>query len=353
MIRKQANQRVGAQMINALDGSAFVGSVTVVVTVDAGTQTAGAGGVCVHEGGGYFTYSPTVNESDGNLIAFTFSGAGAVPQTVQIYTRARATGSSGTEPTPFPIDAPLTDKGLILDALKMCGLIPAAVEDADPSLMAIGQRQLRRLIGEWALQPLTMFGWTRRVFPLTAGVSEYTIGPGGDFDTPRPSLGIEWWSIIPNRNDTQPYEIARRRPRTMLEWRRIGMKDMASELPTDLIFDGSIDVGRNTIAIYPVPTTSDVDLILYQRETIATMQDGVDYAFPEGYESALLSNLAVKLKQFFPDAMLDPQVSRDAVSTLYLIKRQNWTAPEVFGNELPGTRRGHYNIYADEYTGGR
>ena len=89
MIRNTAGQVVGAQMVSATDGSAFTGSVTVAVTVDAGTQATGSvgSGACTHEGGGYHTYAPSQAETNGDLIAFTFSGTGAVPQTVQVYTR--------------------------------------------------------------------------------------------------------------------------------------------------------------------------------------------------------------------------------------------------------------------------
>ena len=43
MKKNVAGQSVGAQMITAADGTAFTGSVSVLVTIDNGTQTAGAG----------------------------------------------------------------------------------------------------------------------------------------------------------------------------------------------------------------------------------------------------------------------------------------------------------------------
>lgn len=75
-------------MVSATDGSAFTGSVTVAVTIDAGTQATGSvgSGACTHEGNGYHTYAPAQAETNGTLIAFTFTGAGAVPATVQVFT---------------------------------------------------------------------------------------------------------------------------------------------------------------------------------------------------------------------------------------------------------------------------
>ncbi len=88
MIKNTAGQSIGVQMINASDGTAFTGSVTVSVTGDAGTQATGSvgSGACTHEGNGYHTYTPSQAETNYSLIAFTFTGTGAVPQTVQVYT---------------------------------------------------------------------------------------------------------------------------------------------------------------------------------------------------------------------------------------------------------------------------
>lgn len=88
MKKNVAGQKVGAQLISAADGSAFTGSVTVYVTGDAGTQAVGSvgSGACTHEGNGYHTYAPAQAETNYDLIAFTFTGSGAIPQTVQVYT---------------------------------------------------------------------------------------------------------------------------------------------------------------------------------------------------------------------------------------------------------------------------
>ena len=88
MIKNTGGQSIGAQMISATDGSAFTGAVTVYVTGDAGTQAAGSvgSGACTHEGNGYHTYAPAQAETNYNLIAFTFTGSGAIPATVQVQT---------------------------------------------------------------------------------------------------------------------------------------------------------------------------------------------------------------------------------------------------------------------------
>ncbi len=86
MKKNVAGQKIGAQLVSATDGAAFTSTVTVYVTKDAGTQAIGSvgSGACVHEGNGYHTYSPSQAETNGDLIAFTFVGTGAVPVTVQV-----------------------------------------------------------------------------------------------------------------------------------------------------------------------------------------------------------------------------------------------------------------------------
>lgn len=96
-MRKNASgQVIGAQMVNASSGAAFTGSVTVYVTVDGGTQAVGSvgSGACTHEGNGFHTYAPAQAETNGDHVAFTFIGSGAVPATVQVYPSFPQTGDA-------------------------------------------------------------------------------------------------------------------------------------------------------------------------------------------------------------------------------------------------------------------
>jgi hypothetical protein len=96
MKKNVASQVVGAQMVAAADGSAFTSAVTVAVTGDGGAQATGSvgSGACTHEGNGFHTYAPAQAETNYDHVAFTFTGTGAVPATVQIYTSFPQTGDS-------------------------------------------------------------------------------------------------------------------------------------------------------------------------------------------------------------------------------------------------------------------
>lgn len=88
MIRGGPSQVVGAQMISVATGGSYIGTVTVHITIDGGIQTTGSvnSGICTDEGFGFYTYFPTEAETDGIVIAFTFTGTGALNVTTQCFT---------------------------------------------------------------------------------------------------------------------------------------------------------------------------------------------------------------------------------------------------------------------------
>lgn len=127
MKKNVSGQKVGAQMVSAADGSAFAGAVTVYVTGDAGTQAVGAvgSGACAHEGNGYHTYAPAQAETNYDLVAFTFTGTGAIPQTVQVYTGFPQTGDAYAKGV--DVEADTQDIQARLPAALVSGRIDASV----------------------------------------------------------------------------------------------------------------------------------------------------------------------------------------------------------------------------------
>lgn len=140
MIKNTAGQKIGAQMVSATDGSAFTGSVTVAVTIDAGTQATGSvgSGACTHEGNGYHTYAPAQAETNGTLIAFTFTGTGAVPATVQVFT-------TGYDPTATAIAANVT--AMASDVLTSTALAASAVTEIQSGLSTLDAAGVRTAVG--------------------------------------------------------------------------------------------------------------------------------------------------------------------------------------------------------------
>ncbi len=78
-----------------------------------------------------------------------------------------------------------TGREVIADALGALGIYaPGEAVSADNN--DVGFRRLNNMLSAWATQSLTIPVVVREIFPLTANLGVYTIGPGGDFDTTRP-----------------------------------------------------------------------------------------------------------------------------------------------------------------------
>ena len=109
MRKNVAGQTISVNMATASDGSVFAGAVTCYVNVDGAGQVAGQGaspqGSCNYMGNGEHQYTPTQGETNGEHIAFTFTGSGAVAVTINVYPRlmtlveetALAAAASGLE----------------------------------------------------------------------------------------------------------------------------------------------------------------------------------------------------------------------------------------------------------------
>lgn len=85
MRKNVASQVVAGQMNDRSTGAPLTASVSVFVTGDGGTQSAG-GGTLTHEGSGHWSYVPTQAETNFNHVAFTFTHASGVHKTYNVYT---------------------------------------------------------------------------------------------------------------------------------------------------------------------------------------------------------------------------------------------------------------------------
>lgn len=112
MKKNVASQNIAAQLNSRTDGSPLTSAVSVLVTGDNGTQTAG-GGTLTHKGNGAWNYAPTQAETNFDHIAFTFTHTSGVDVTLNVYTTFPQTGDSFTKVnTALPSAAPGANGGL-------------------------------------------------------------------------------------------------------------------------------------------------------------------------------------------------------------------------------------------------
>jgi len=168
MLKNVSGQSIGSEVLDRNTGTPFLGTVTCYVTGDGGVQAAGQvnGGLCVHEGHGFYTYVPSQAETNYTVVAFTFDGATALPATVQVQTitQAQAAAIASSTVTTVIGDGPTRTELLHQLAHRLNKNPPPQMDPATETRLAsfLNQRQ-RRL--------LTMPGLRRLRDAMTSFVS--------------------------------------------------------------------------------------------------------------------------------------------------------------------------------------
>jgi hypothetical protein len=176
-----------------------------------------------------------------------------------------------------------TGRELVTQAMKEAGVLTGGETPTSEEVVdALGS--LNRMLASWANNSLYIYARTFENFPLSSGVGDYTIGPGGDFNTIRPMHIIDayvrqdtldyWLSVIPDE-----------------EYDAIAYKDIDS-IPQVLNYTAQFP--QATIRIYPKPQAS-FTLYLRSEKQLATITLNDEISLPPGWEDALVYNLAVRL----------------------------------------------------------
>lgn len=179
---------------------------------------------------------------------------------------------------------------------------------------AYALRALNRMIGKWNTDELMVYTVNRDLYDLQAGKQAYTIGTGGDFNVPRP-VKTTAASVLLSSGVEVPIRLLNDQ-----EWQDIAVKSTPSSFPTSIWIAGNVPL--NTIYCWPVPSDATVKLVLYnwgKTEAFASLNDSV--VFPNGYEEALVTNLAVALSNSYgtqpaPSLVMRAAVAMDAIKSL-------------------------------------
>jgi hypothetical protein len=239
-----------------------------------------------------------------------------------------------------------TARDLITDALVELGVI-GVNQTPKAADLALGLRKLNRWVTALHTSRLSVFTVKREVFPLVASTPSYTIGPSGAIDTVRP-MRIEHVGLVLDRTATTPVEIPLGAPMTDQEYQRFPTKTLTAPQPNTLYYDyGFTGVGLGKVYPLPIPTSSVCDLVLYIPRAMQEFANlSTDYAFPPGYEQAIVANLAMELAAPF-ERDPRPTTVETARATMADIKRAN-RRPRVLGLDPGLTGTGlPYNIWTD------
>lgn len=324
MIKGQSGQSIGAQMINSATGAAFVGTVTIYITGDAGVQAIGSvgSGVCTAEGNGFYTYLPSATETNFDLVAFTFIGSGAIPATIQVATLNTAQVSALQSASGL---GSCIVSELIADALCEIRVARAgdvlAPDDAD-----FGLRKLNRLLDRWNADPRTSYVLSLTSFTPTVSHQPHTIGPSSaDWAATQRPMAITGANLI--LNTVTPAIRIPLNIRDLDWWRDNAVQGIATSMPTDLYY--APDWPNGSVYLWPVPTaTYPIELELDGTFNSVVLTD--TFWAPFGYRDAITLTLAEECAPAFGQTVSQStkDSARDARALIFnanLIVPNLWT----------------------------
>ncbi len=228
--------------------------------------------------------------------------------------------------------------------------IGAAARDETPSVadMTDGLKKLNFMIDAWSVRSLMVIGTILESFTLTSGQYIYTIGIGGNLNTPKPSEITDAYVRDTNNEDT-PINII-----SADDYSAITDKAISTGRPEGLFFDeGQTQalVPTGIICLYPSPDQAYTLFLRSQKALIefANLTDTV--SFQPAYYEALEYNLAVRLWPQYHSfkAPVDRTITELARESMKVIETMN--ARQVTATiEVPGKKGGAYNIYTQGYT---
>lgn len=212
-----------------------------------------------------------------------------------------------------------TARAIITRAHRLLGVLPLGqameAEEAQDGLAV-----LNAMLAQWRLERLMVHTISRQVFPLTAGQGTYTLGPGGDWNAPRP-VRIERASVQSSPEQETPLDLY-----TVQEWQHLAVKGTMSTVPEVLYIEYTHPL--ITAQVYPVPLAGGAEtIVLYTwalLEQFANLSD--DLGFPDGYEAAMWYNLAIWRAPDYERAV-SAEIQGLALSSKARLKVINTTVP--------------------------
>lgn len=237
------------------------------------------------------------------------------------------------------LGTPLSD--LIMPAYRLCGLctramIVPSIDQFDESIP-----ELNRMIGEWNCEAPKIFTQQISLFNVPQNQTVCDIGPGAK-NFPLPYLPRHISQGVINLTTTSP--TVRMPPMDQMdasEWARVQLQQIAG-LPLRFYYDLSMSPTTGTGHVYLWPQDNQGSQVeWYTWQSLPKFQAPTDLVvLPDGYESAIVLNLGVRLAALNPaDSTLDPDVKGMALRARMAIESVNRKSPRIASDDCPTGRR--------------
>ncbi len=202
---------------------------------------------------------------------------------------------------------------------------------------------LNMMLGQWNRKRWLIYHLIDVSHTATGAVS-YTVGTGGDFNTPRPDR-IEA-AFVRYIGQSTPYQsdIPVKILESREDYNQIYIKGLTSgTLPSYVFYDAAYPIG--VTYWWPSPVAALAELHLSLKAELTQIADLVtDINLPNEYLEAIVWNLAKRCRIMF-QLPPDPEVDKLAVASLNTIRGANAQIPRL---QMPAAvmgRRNSFNIY--------
>ena len=191
-----------------------------------------------------------------------------------------------------------------------------------PSELTDGLFVLNSMLDSWAADDLNAPCTLTGLYPLGTPQQTYTIGPGGDFDGPRPTRIIDAKYVVMT-NSASPLYL----PLKVIndnEFLAIHLPMTASTIPQRLYYNSTYPFG--SVTFWPVPTNGSDQVAICAAQPIGggITDEQAIFAVPPGYLEAVRYQLAIRLAMEWDKPLKDGVV---ALGTEALAKIQRLNAP--------------------------
>lgn len=235
-----------------------------------------------------------------------------------------------------------TARQIVTQALKLSGALGVgqslSADDATDALTT-----LNLLLEEWQPQRWLVYD-TTTLSKVSTGAQSYTIGPGADFSMDRPvrieNAYARYTNLSPTTVD-MPIALINSRE----DYNGITLKNLTSR-PQAVFYDTGYPIGQ--LYFWPVPQAATYTLFVTATtplQSFASLNDTV--AMPAPYNSALVGNLAERLRPMFglpPDQSITAMAARGRNA----LRQMNAQVPSLtLPRGTPGGGTGWYNPYGD------
>ena len=233
-----------------------------------------------------------------------------------------------------------TVQNVIDRTLRTLGVL-ASGESPSTSETADALTALNSMLDGWMNDKLMVYSVQNITVPLVINQASYTLGATGDVVTTSP-VRIEQAFVRKSNIDYQLEQIDDK------QYNAISFKTSTSDIPEYINFNATHP--DSTINLYPVPNeVNNLYLSVWTPYSVIAAATET-FSLPNGYEEAVVYNLAIRLYPEYPAIQINPIVGEMAKRSLAAIKRVN-VKPVIQVTQLAKLLQGNrsrVNIIAGE-----